>query len=467
VATIGELFLNLGIRGGQATLSTLNAVKQGVGDLTHLSFTAKAGILGIFYALQQFTSSSTQTGTNLKNFNALLGVSNQTLQQYQYVAAQAGITNEEMASSFKSVQNVMTMMRFGKGAPEGMSMLMGKLGGQFDPNRAKTDTEYVMRKLQEYATLEKDVSKRNLVMKSFGLGEGVIAGMGRNIFTQSNISRSPFFNDQQVAQLDKINSSWIRLGIQIKMAVGQFNSKYGLELTNSISNIIKKIEKLIESLAHIAEKFHLFEIFGKYIDDWAKAFEIVAQSTDKLDKSKFINTSSKQFSNVLTQKGPQGDISRNALFAGLYSGMTGGSFIGGALKGALSQFFIDMTPDLLGTVKEKTESLKTKFLKPFQKDVWKDFPSFSDFMLHPEEAKAKAEKLNAEALLANINPKVGNPAVPSLSPLTTNNQKTSTQHNNVNQTFNFQSDGSDHKQVGDVTQKAITKAFYQIPQGGF
>ena len=263
---IGEMFLNLGIKGTQATLGALNYVKTSIGEIGSMSFTAKAGIVGMFYAIQQFTATSAQAGTNITNFTNLIGISGQTLQQYQYAAAQVGISNDEMAGTFKNVQQVMTTMRFGKGAPEGMAMLMQTLnaaGSNFDPNRAKTDTEYVMRKLQEYANLEKDISKRNLVMKSFGAGENVISAMSRNTFSSANLAKAPTFSDREVSQLDKINAAWIRLGIQIKMAVGQFNAKYGMELTNSISNIIVKIEKLVMALMHIAEKFHLFEIFGK------------------------------------------------------------------------------------------------------------------------------------------------------------------------------------------------------------
>lgn len=405
MASIGEFFVNLGVKGSEKTLGALTSVKTGISDLSNISLEAKAAILATVYALERLMSSSAKTGTNIQNFNSLTGISGKTLQQYQYAAAQVGISNEEMAGSFKSIQNVMTAMRFGKGAPEGMAMLMGKLGGNFDPNRAKTDTEYVMRKLQEYANLEKDISKRNLVMKSFGLGEGVVAGMARNAFKPEILSKAPVFSDKEVSQLDKVNAAFANLGIKVQMAMGHFTAMHGGKLVKELSMIVDKVIQLTNAFIKMAETIKLFEGIGKVFEGWAKIFEAVTAGVTAVTGA--IQSPEKR-------KEVTGEVT------GFFKEMPG--------------VFKAMAEDLFTPGKTENAPL----------------------------AAPVAQKIIAQSTAPNLS----NDVAPIMSSLN-NNQKSSTQNNNVNQTFNFQADGSDHKQVGDAAQKAITKAFFQIPQGGY
>jgi len=394
LASIGEFFVNLGIKGSEKTLGALTSVKSGIKGLADTSLETKAAILATVYALERLMSSSAKTGTSIENFSALTGVSGKTLQQYQYAASQVGISNEEMAGSFKSVQNVMTAMRFGKGAPEGMALLQGKLGANFDINRAKTDTEYMMKKLQEYANLEKDVSQRNLVMKSFGVGEGVIAGMARNAFRPDVLTKAPVFSPKETAALDKVNAGFARLSNTVQMMVGHFTALHGGKLIQDLTTVTEQVFKLINAFMKLADAIHLFEGIAKVFDGWAKIFE-----------------------------------------------------------------------SLTGGVTEVTDALKspdkTKAIQGQVTDFFKEMPGVF---------KAMGEDLFSSPKPAPIGPALPNlkeHTAPRISPLTAGGNKTSTQNNNVNQTFNFQNDGKDHKQVGDETQKAITKAFFQIPQGGF
>lgn len=383
---VGQFFISLGIKASGKTIGALNSVKTGLGDVKSMSLEAKAAIIAAVYGFEQLMKSSSQAGTDLENFNALTGISAQTLQQYQYAARQVGVSNDEMRGSFVSVQNVMTNMRLGKGAPEGLGMLQRKVG--FDASKALKDTEYVMKKLQEYANSEKEVSMRNAVLKSFGLSDTVIAGMARNAFRPEVMQKAPSYNDAEAKQLDRVRAAWSNLGNKVQMAIGHFNVLHGGQLVNDLSKITDKVIVLVEAFMKLAEALHLFENIGKVVDMLSSVTEIAAYTT-------------------------------KGISAGVKTSET-------------------LAKDIYANPKEGIKEL---------------------FNLLGEKVKG------ASSGIANDNP-ISLGAIPTANAGVASN---STQNNNVNQTFHFQTDGSDHKQVGDAAQKGITNAYLQLQskQGGF
>lgn len=259
---IAELFVGLGVKGADQAGKALGGVKTGLGEVKSMSLEAKAAIVGVVYALERMMTQSAQMGTGLLNFNQLTGIGAKELQQWQYAARQAGVSADEMTGSLKAVQNSMTNMLLGKGAPEGMAMLANKVG--FDPARAR-DTLYVMQQLQKFAqSVPKDVG--NNMLKSFGLGEGTISAMRRNVFTPDTFAKAPVYGDKEVSQLDKVNVAWGNLGQKIQMAFGHFTSKHGMELVADLSKITTEVVKLADALTTLAEKSKVFAFIGKLIE---------------------------------------------------------------------------------------------------------------------------------------------------------------------------------------------------------
>jgi hypothetical protein len=153
---IGELFVSLGIKDSGKTVSTLTNVRKGLNDTASSALQARVALIGALYAFERLMSQSGQAGTNLTNFNALLGVSAQTLQQYQYAARQAGVSNEEVEGTFKSLQGTMTKTLMGEGAPKGLARVAQLTGGMTaqDVKRFAEQPQLLIQKLQEYAAKE-------------------------------------------------------------------------------------------------------------------------------------------------------------------------------------------------------------------------------------------------------------------------------------------------------------------------
>lgn len=252
---IGELFVELGIKGGDKTVGTLSSIKKGLGDIRDTSFETKAAIAAAVYGLERLMSASAQTGTNLTNFEAITGLSTQTLQKWQYATQQAGGTAEELTGTVRSVQNAMTDLLLGKGNPEGLGWLERMVG--FDPKKAK-DTFYVLEKLQEFAKAAPPELAAK-VIKSFGVSEGVLAAMRRNMYRDDIFARAPRYSKGEAATLDKVNISWGNLGRQIQMALGHLNAKHGLTIINDISKAVTETGKLVDKLLLLAEALKVFE----------------------------------------------------------------------------------------------------------------------------------------------------------------------------------------------------------------
>lgn len=283
--SVGDLFMNLGIKGSEKTLATLGNVKTGLKDTASLSLEAKAGIIAAMYALEKLFAASGAAGTGLTNFNSLVGVSAQTLQKYQYAARQMGVANEDVAGSFKSLQGAMTKTLMGEGAPKGLAMVARMTGGikKGDLLDFQKHPELLIQKLQEYAQKEKNVGLRNETLKSFGLGDPMIAALSRQAFNPGALAKAPTYGDKEIGALDRANIAWSNLGTKIEMAVGHFNARHGGQLVTDISKIVDGVVKLSEALVRLGETLKVFEIFSKILQGSASVVGSIATDVGLLN----------------------------------------------------------------------------------------------------------------------------------------------------------------------------------------
>lgn len=269
---IGELFVNLGIKGSDKTVGAITNVKKGLSETASVSLEAKAAIVSAMYALERLFQTSGSRGTSLTNFNALTGESVQMLQKWEYAGQQAGVSAQEFEGSLKAVKSAMTNMLLGKGAPEGLGLLANKVG--FDPKKAR-ETFYVLEQMQKFArSMPADVG--NAVLKSFGGSESVIAAMRRNAYRPEIFARAPVYSDKELGALDRANIAWSNLGTKIEMAMGRFNAAHGGQLVKDISMITDSVLKLINAFQKLAENTHFFAALSKTLEIIASSIERTA-----------------------------------------------------------------------------------------------------------------------------------------------------------------------------------------------
>lgn len=271
---IAELFVSLGLKGADKTVSGLSSIKKELGGIKDISFETKAAIAAAMYGLERLMAASGKTGTGLVNFNALTGLSTKQLQQWQYAAAQAGAGAEDMSSSVKAVQSAMTNMLLGKGAPEGMGMLARTVG--FDPARIK-DTFYVLEKIQEFVRKAPPELAMS-VAKSFGVADSIVAGMRRNMFRDDIFKKAPMYSEGELKQLDRVNIAWGNIGRKIEMAIGHLNAKHGGVMVQDISKLIDKLTILLGKFLQLAEQLKLFEKLSTVMGALADSVGVVSNA---------------------------------------------------------------------------------------------------------------------------------------------------------------------------------------------
>lgn len=281
---VAELFVNLGIKGSEKTLGALSSVKKGIGDLSATSLEAKAAIIGAVYALEKLMSHSAQQGTNLSNFNALTGISTKQLQQWNYAALQAGESNEEFTGSLKGVYDKMAQMKLNKGQPEGLDLVARTVG--FDSKKAYKDTFYAMEQLQKFAHSKVPMDIQNQVLKNFGLSENTIAAMRKGVFNAQNFSKAPTYGEGEINKLNKVDVAWKNLGQKIQMAFGHFTSQHGMQLVGDLSKVTDQVFRMVDAFSKLADKLKLFQWVGKAFEGWSEIFGGVADSVDRVSKSK-------------------------------------------------------------------------------------------------------------------------------------------------------------------------------------
>ena len=280
----GELFVTLGVVGADKSINSIKGVKNSLGEVASTSLEAKAAIIGMLVAFERLMYASGKTGTTLINTSALLGTPTKLIQQFQYAAQQVGISKDEMLGSLNSLNLGMEELRMGKGQQEGLSLLAGTT--HFDINKAikggKTDMKYVMDHLQQYFNSETDLLRRNQVDRSFHLGNSIMSGMARNVFTDETYRKAPTYSDPELRQLDKANVAWINLGNKIEMALGHFNAKHGTQLVKDVDKITTSLIGLAEQLVIVSEKWELFEKSSNFITGLANSFKLISEVVDKL-----------------------------------------------------------------------------------------------------------------------------------------------------------------------------------------
>lgn len=466
---IAELFVNLGIKGDKKTLDGVMGVDKGLKDTASSAFAAKAAIVGAMYALERLFATSGKAGTDLTNFNATVGTSAQILQQYQYAARQVGVSNEEVAGSFRTLQNEMTKTLLNGDAPKGLARV-AQLLGNFSPKDIEAfakKPELLFQKLQEYANKERSLPLRNEVLRTFGLSDNVIASMARNAYRSDVLSKAPTYSDSEIKRLDKANIAWSNLGTTVEMAIGHLNAAHGGQLVGDISKLVGEVVKLSEAFLHLSEKLKLFKGIDLIFKGWENIFNGISDSIDKItefaDHQNNPDAVDKNGKPVKYDNDPQGMVSEEdrklsillgsvigAAFknlksdSSLYSGLTESGAKNAASDATLFSSFVE-------TLTGKAVPVKTakgaKITPPQLKLVVPPLPAVIGAKAVATPPISAAAKGAAGA--------AGTPGAPG-----------KIQDIKVNQTLNFDHSGVDPSKTAKSTKSAVREAFRELSAQG-
>lgn len=442
MTSIGELYIDLGIKGAEKTISSISLVEKGLKETASVSLEAKAAIVGTMYALQQLFSTSASAGQSLSNFSTVTGESAQVLQKYQYAARQVGASNAEVENSFKALQAAMSKTHYQGQAPAGMAQVQLKTGGGSagDIQAYEKNPELLIQKLQEYAQKEKNVGLRNQTLRSFpGITDNIIAALDKGLFTPKALASAPAYDDRQIANLAKAALAWRNLGASIQKTIGDFQaSKEGLQLVTDISNLTTSVLELVKAFLKLSKTLHLFKTIDLGFKDLGLLFGQISGATQAAIDVKNGTPVNKNDPFV---KSTQGDID--------YGKAKIGRILDSLEK--IPSVFKSIWDDVLTGA-----GLEANQIKPGDK--------VSPTILEKKTINNVVVPGSANSQSIKVAPTPQIPAAAAV-PIVKNQASTTGPQNtyNVAQNLNFSHDGKDARQTGNDLKTAIKQAFRQLP----
>lgn len=278
---ISELFVTLGVKGSEKTIEAFTNIRSGVKGIASTSLEAKAAILGMLYTLERLSAGSIQRGTDLTKLSILIGKSTEELQKWQYAARQGSESNEDFASSLKSVYDKIEQLKISKSQPSGLNIFASAVG--FDEKKAYSDILYVFKKAQEFVKTNVPRDIQNDVLKSFGFSEDAIVALRRQVFNDKNLKGAPILSEGQENQLAKTGVAVSNLENKVQMLFDRFTAAHGAQIVNDLSNIATQAFRIAEAFERISEKLKLFKLIGESFQGWDKLLSKIA---DKLEGKK-------------------------------------------------------------------------------------------------------------------------------------------------------------------------------------
>lgn len=264
--SVGELFVNLGVKGTDKTVQAFTSVKSGLGDMASMSLEAKAGIAALFYGIQQLFSASMHAGANIGNLSASLGINQKALQQWAGAAEAAGASSDSVFSAFQKIQNIMTTWQRGGGAPPSLGILLGGIGkGAEEFRNDANDLSKVMGDLSKFAQ-NKNIPQglKSQILSEWGAG-GLIGPMTQGKFNSNELSKVPFLSEGENKALAGMNTTFSRIETQWQKGLAKMIADGGPQLTKDIQAISTSLLELIKALNDLAKASHFIDLLTKFV----------------------------------------------------------------------------------------------------------------------------------------------------------------------------------------------------------
>ncbi len=248
--TIAELFVNIGLTGGEGVSKALTGVNTQMGQVASTSLAAKAGILAVVYGLERMTSFAGEAGLSLDLFGQSTGLSTQKLQQAQVIGREYQITNEEMSASIKGLQKVATEALLHGNYPAAARTL---------GIRMTRDTFALMKQLADVAKkLPPDIG--SALFATFGISDKFFAMLRGSKMELDKVGSGEILSDRQTKNLANMERQWIKLWAAVRLFGMQLVGKYGIPAVQELFEAFKGAETALRQLDKLSDKFQAMKV---------------------------------------------------------------------------------------------------------------------------------------------------------------------------------------------------------------
>lgn len=273
-----ELFVSLGIKGSEKTLNVLSSVKTGMGGIRDTSLAAKAAILAAVYALEKMTMGAANTGYDIKTLSTYLDIGTKSLQQWQYAALAAGISNDEFNQSAKAIHQHIKDYAGGGALPKGSMSLAQETKFKFT-NNFKVDD--ILPKLLEFAK-NKKYSRENVenILEGWGLTPTEISKAIEGKFSAANVSSQPFIKESELNSLSNVKVDWDKLEAKVKRFMMHLTAKDGADAVKNLNQMADSFFRIANDIERISTKLGFFKLINDAFSGWDKILGAVADGIE-------------------------------------------------------------------------------------------------------------------------------------------------------------------------------------------
>lgn len=248
--TVGELFVKLGFKleGESKLTDVMNRVNTASSAFTKLG----EELTTVSTKITEVILHSLSASLALSKFSVSTGISTRTLQEWQYTASKFSVTGEEVASTFKNIQNAQAAIALGQGniAPW---QLLG-----IDPRQ---DPEQVLLQIHNrIINMREDVAR--FVTSQMGIGEGMFAVLNDANMTYGQLHEKFIQTKKDQENLLRLNEQFEHLKYQLVAISDKF-----------VSSFRPQIESVLEKLLHLVDVGADFIIWLNSGDEKAQTFK--------------------------------------------------------------------------------------------------------------------------------------------------------------------------------------------------
>jgi hypothetical protein len=246
--SVGELFVNIGVKGADKTIGAIKSVGDGMKGIASMSLEAKAAILAALYALDKIAESSLNFGTSIQNLSVLTGENGEVFQRWGKAAEQAGVKFDDATSSIVAMQKIMAIFQTKHTLPDGLQFLAEQVPGGLDLNRMGSDLNYMLGFVQRAFHAHLPPAVLNQLMSELGWNQGAIIAGKKGAFDPSNLSRMPIESNKQIQALADINKEQVQMSQKWQKLSADLTAEHGGGLMYEIGSLSDAIIFLIREL---------------------------------------------------------------------------------------------------------------------------------------------------------------------------------------------------------------------------
>jgi len=266
--TIGELFVNIGIKGADKAVGALKSVGGFMGDLSAKGLAAKASIVGAIYALERLTEAGGNYGASIKNLGLYTGQSSKYIQQLREAFRQSNVDIGEADQTLQNVIKALTDAKLKGQAPAGLATIFGEAGiKNADQLKEKLNDipgtiDLIFDYIRRHQPDKNNAGVYNYLTETMGLTPGAITTAERFKGSIQSITQN-VASDQMIDRLDKVKRSWSDFWTRLQMFNNRLTADFGLPVIQGLNQILKKLFELERALERIFKKSKTFGDFWK------------------------------------------------------------------------------------------------------------------------------------------------------------------------------------------------------------